>query len=119
LNRTLPIFPKETKDFDELLVEGRKKLKDLDLESSETSKSEKSIRAEAFLKHLTGLPQGAPTSPLLSISILDKFLTQKPSVAYADDQVFFDDSDFTLKEEVYKGIMIHPDKSHWIKREGK
>lgn len=66
-----------------------------------------------------GLPQGAPTSPLLSILILKDFLTQVPSVSYADDPIFYDDKEFSLWENPHQGIEISPSKSMWVKFNGK
>jgi len=66
----------------------------------------------------TGVPQGAPTSPFLSILTLKDFLTQVPSVSYADDPIFYSDEDFEIKEDIYNGIELNREKSSWIKRDG-
>lgn len=58
-----------------------------------------------------GVPQGSPTSPLLSIITLRKYLEQVPSVSFADDPVHYNDEDFTLEDDGYYGIFIHPEKS--------
>lgn len=65
-----------------------------------------------------GVPQGAPTSPFLSILILNKFLSQQESISYADDPVFFGDTSFKIYDSPHEGITIHPEKSGWVKREG-
>jgi len=65
-----------------------------------------------------GFPQGAPSSPLLSILALKDFLSQQPSVSYADDPIFYSDKDFTIKDYPMDGIVINEEKSGWIKREG-
>jgi hypothetical protein len=65
-----------------------------------------------------GTPQGAPTSPILSISILGDFLTQRNSISYADDPIFYDDEDFVIKDNPEKGINLHEKKCKWIKRDG-
>jgi len=59
----------------------------------------------------TGVPQGAPTSPFLSIITLKKFLSQQRSVSYADDPVFFGDEEFSIRDFPEEGIKIHPEKS--------
>lgn len=66
----------------------------------------------------TGVPQGAPTSPFLSILTLKNFLSQQRSVSYADDPVFFGDKDFHIRDSPDEGIVIHPEKSGWVKRDG-
>ena len=66
-----------------------------------------------------GVPQGAPTSPLLSIMSLRHFLQQVPSVSYADDPIFYSDEDFKIRGMKKYGIVIHPEKSGWVKKEGK
>lgn len=65
-----------------------------------------------------GVPQGAPTSPILSILILDQFLQQQPSVSYADDPIFFGDKPFTITDDPEKGIEISKEKSGWVRWEG-
>jgi len=65
-----------------------------------------------------GVPQGLPTSPLLSIITLKNFLTQVRSVSYADDPIFYDDKDFSITDEPDNGIVINKDKSGWVKRNG-
>jgi hypothetical protein len=67
--------------------------------------------------HFVGVPQGAPTSPLTSILTLKDFLTQKPSISYADDPIFYDKDDFNIKGDSNKGIIIHEQKSRFIKRD--
>jgi len=59
----------------------------------------------------TGVPQGAPTSPFLSIIALKPFLLQQRSVSYADDPIFFGDEYFEIKDFPKGGIVLHPDKS--------
>jgi len=61
--------------------------------------------------YIEGLPQGLGTSPLLAISALNDFLTQQPSVSYADDPIFYGNKDFKIKENSAIGIEMHPDKS--------
>ena len=66
-----------------------------------------------------GLPQGAPTSPILSMIILKEFLQQQESLSYADDAVFFGDKEFTVKDDPNKGIILNLEKSGWVKYDGK
>jgi len=68
-----------------------------------------------------GFPQGSPLSPLASIipRPFREFLAQKPSVSYADDPVFFDNKPFHIIDNPREGIVLHPDKSKWIKIKGK
>jgi hypothetical protein len=68
--------------------------------------------------HFVGVPQGAPTSPLTSILTLREFLTQVPSISYADDPIFYNENDFSVKGDPNKGIHIHEGKSRFIKRGG-
>jgi len=58
-----------------------------------------------------GVPQGLPTSPLLSLTTLKNFLTQVSSVSYADDPIFYGDKDFTITDEPDNGIVLNQDKS--------
>lgn len=44
-----------------------------------------------------GMPQGFPTSPFMSMLSLRSFLTQQTSISYADDPVFFGDTEFKIK----------------------
>jgi len=76
------------------------------------------IPASKYFKSRTGVPQGAPTSPFLSILILKKFLTQQQSVSYADDPIFFGEEEFKIYDYPDEGIKIHPEKSGWVKRNG-
>lgn len=66
-----------------------------------------------------GVPQGSPISPLISIVTLRRYLTQVPSVSFADDPVHYSDKDFKIENVESFGIFMHPDKSSWIKRDGR
>jgi len=66
-----------------------------------------------------GIPQGLATSPSLSILTLKNFLTQVPSVSYADDPIFYSNKSFTIKDEPEHGIILNPTKSGWVKKDGK
>lgn len=69
--------------------------------------------------YIEGLPQGLGTSPLLAISALNEFLSQQPSVSYADDPIFYGDKDFKIKDNPGIGLEMHPEKSAWVKRDGR
>lgn len=73
-----------------------------------------------------GLPQGSPTSPLLSIlSISRSKLGSYPHVMYADDGILFDVDPLSLpdvtelSDEKY-GVLIHPspEKTYWARKWG-
>jgi len=67
---------------------------------------------------MEGVPQGLPTSPITSILTLKEFLTQVPSVSYADDPIFYNDKEFVIKEDLNKGIKLNKSKSGWVRRNG-
>lgn len=69
-------------------------------------------------KQFNGVAQGAPTSPLLAILTLKDFLSQVPSVSYADDPIFYSDKPISIKDEPNNGIYISWEKSHLIKEKG-
>jgi hypothetical protein len=66
-----------------------------------------------------GVPQGAPSSPLLAILPLRNFLLQQWSISYADDPIFYGDKPFEIKDQPEIGINLHPEKSSWVKWDGK
>lgn len=63
------------------------------------------------LENYMGVAQGSPTSPLLSILCLRKFLTQAKSVSYADDPLFYGDEDFQIEDFKHLGLEIAQEKS--------
>jgi len=65
-----------------------------------------------------GFPQGSPISPFLSILAIKEYLTQQNSTNYADDQVFFGQSDFRVKDNPEYGIIHSEEKCKWVMREG-
>lgn len=74
-----------------------------------------------------GVPQGAPTSPLLATLALQDTLfnihNKFKTIMYADDGLIHGDdvmvSDLMEKEEwKQSGIEIHPEKSHQVKKDG-
>jgi len=66
-----------------------------------------------------GFPQGSPISPFLSILAIKEYLSQQDSTNYADDQVFFGNKDFVIKDNPEYGIIHSPEKCSWIMRNGK
>lgn len=66
-----------------------------------------------------GFPQGSPISPFLSILAIKDYLSQQDSTNYADDQVFFGNKVFLVKDNPEHGIIHSEEKCSWIMREGK
>jgi len=66
------------------------------------------------------LPQGAPTSPLLTIFGLNEFVQQcEEAVFYADDGIFLSNSPIVIKDDPANGIFLHPQKSKYVVFDGK
>lgn len=72
-----------------------------------------------------GFPQGLSLSPYLSILGLKPYLEQKDNphppekvINYADDQIFFGNKKFEVKEDVPNGIYHKKEKCGWIKYGG-
>jgi len=67
-----------------------------------------------------GLPQGAPTSPILTILGLDDWISRagEERVFYADDGIIFANEEINIKSDKYAGIIIHEGKSGYVKRDG-
>lgn len=63
-----------------------------------------------YLRPPHGVPQGAPTSPVLATLTLQDYLEQIPCVNYADDQIFYSDKDFTIKDNPEMGVIHAPEK---------
>lgn len=61
----------------------------------------------------SGVPQGLPMSPFLSILGLREYLSQQDCVNYADDQVH----PFEIKDLPERGIVHALEKCGWIKYE--
>lgn len=73
----------------------------------------------------TGVPQGAPTSPLLSLLVLKDTvnLACEMTKMYADDGLWATDNNSWLPPPPTRwkdltGVEIHPEKSGWVKRNG-
>ena len=67
----------------------------------------------------SGVPQGLPISPFLSILGLKDYLSQQEVVNYADDQVFFGNEAFEIKDFPDQGIVHNEEKCGWVKYDGK
>lgn len=86
---------------------------------------EKGLLTEYFLgfanRHAQtpgGVPQGSPLSPFLAILAIREYLEQQSHVNYADDQIFYGDKTFTIRDFPAMGILHNNDKSGWIKKDG-
>jgi len=66
-----------------------------------------------------GVPQGSPLSPFLAILAIREYLSQQKHVNYADDQIFYGDETFTIRDFREKGIIHNEEKSGWIKKNGR
>jgi hypothetical protein len=67
-----------------------------------------------------GVPQGMPLSPLLATLPLRRhYLQQRVHVNYADDQVFFGNEPFEIKDNKEIGIIHAEEKCKWVKYNGK
>lgn len=127
LNCRLPVLPKEILLEEKYTInDGPKEMRLILEEEYDFKKSQLdwfNIAPDGGVRVLQtpiGVPQGAPTSPLLAILILVKsFLVQEQSISYADDPIFYSNSDFEIKDEPIMGIRLHEGKSAWVKREGK
>lgn len=116
INCATPILPKK-----ELLDETDTRSKVVAVNSFYGSKQifkHRNFNTKIGLGACWGVPQGSPLSPLISILGLTTFLSQKFSISYADDPIFGDNEDFEIHGEEYEGIILHPDKSGWIRRGG-
>jgi hypothetical protein len=69
--------------------------------------------------HSEAVPQGAAISPTLSNLGMVNFLQQKAHIAYVDDAFFYSNAPFKIYDQPENGIVIHPEKSGWVKRAGK
>jgi len=68
-----------------------------------------------------GVPQGSPISPFLSILAVKDYLSQQNSINYADDQVFFGNKEFSVRDNPEIGLVHSPDasKCKWVMKDGK
>jgi hypothetical protein len=57
-----------------------------------------------------GFPQGMPLSPFLSILALKDYLSQAENVNYADDQIFFSNTELRVMDYKNQGIIHSPEK---------
>lgn len=65
-----------------------------------------------------GFPQGMNLSPFLSILGLKEYLKAADHVNYADDQLFFGEKVFKVRETPKDGIKHASEKCKWIKQKG-
>jgi len=65
-----------------------------------------------------GVPQGSNLGPLLALLPMREFLCQMSSVSYADDGLFYSDEPFEIYDMPQLGIVLHPEKSGWVKSDG-
>jgi len=102
------------------MVEGRMKQYKSDLKINNIMDPNKPMfinKGEAHLKYLNyglipgGFPQGMPMSPFLSILALEKYLSQQDSTSYADDPLFYSNTDFKVVDESENGVINSPEKS--------
>lgn len=67
-----------------------------------------------------GLPQGVPTSPLLTILVLREFVDQcEESKFYADDGIYMSNEPIKLKEFPDHGIVLNEKKSGYVVYNGR
>jgi len=84
-------------------------------------------RPLSYMYRVRGVPQGAPTSPTLSLLGLHDSILDRPginTIMYADDGLYYGDLSNTPLITPNSGIVsanirFHPDKSEWIKKDGK
>ncbi len=120
LNSSAPTLPRKLKlDESNALLKQR-----LEPMGSAISAGEESERK--------GVPQGAPTSPLLATMVLkDSIMNAWNSVMYADDGLIYGKKatagaaplpvtlDALLKRDMGdSGVQVHPEKSSWVRKDG-
>lgn len=81
-------------------------------------------KPQRFFDYFDGVPQGSPTSPLLSLLALTDTVMKWVKVVrmYADDGMMAAMTLFSppkADEFAAEGITFHPDKSGWVKYDGK
>jgi len=79
--------------------------------AEESFKKDKSFYVPLYWKGRFGVPQGAPTSPFLSMLTLKEFLQQQPSISYADDPIFYNDRPFVIDFNEERGILEAENKA--------
>jgi retron-type reverse transcriptase len=110
-------------DIVEYLVETKSKLLSANLSAQTTNYlveilSRKGVSIDEYLpqknkmdKQPGGVPQGSPLSPFLAILAIRPYLSQQKCVNYADDQIFYSDEYFEIKDDPANGIIHNQDKS--------
>jgi uncharacterized protein YbcI len=66
-----------------------------------------------------GVPQGSPLSPFLAILAIRDYLKQQKNVNYADDQIFYGNETFQIRDFPEMGVVHNMEKSGWIRKNGK
>lgn len=69
------------------------------------------------LPNSSGLPQGGGISPTLSVQVLAPLFKRNDAIMYADDGVIFGDPQLESQEYIEAGIVFHPDKSRYVKKD--
>lgn len=85
-----------------------------------------SIKPTKTPGQFNGVPQGLPTSPILSITTLHRWLSEKKDnlgrklkhLFYADDGIFFSNIPFSVRGSPEEGIRLNEEKSQWVKSAG-
>jgi len=82
-------------------------------------------RPLSYQYRVRGVPQGAPTSPVLSTLALEDSILNRPGlpcVMYADDGLYYGDIDVPVitpnSAMVTNNIKFNLDKSGWVKKDG-
>jgi retron-type reverse transcriptase len=58
-----------------------------------------------------GVPQGSPLSPFLAILAIRDYLKQQKNVNYADDQIFYGNETFQIRDFPEMGVVHNMEKS--------
>lgn len=66
----------------------------------------------------TGLPQGGGISPTLSVQVLDPIFRKNDAIMYADDGIIFGKPVLESPDYEAAGIVFHPEKSQYVKKNG-
>lgn len=127
LFQAIPKFPKkkllDESKFDNFLIKGNVP-RGMQIDYNDLSSSSIHLNGQKHLEDLNhglvpgGVPQGMSMSPFLSILVLKDYLNQEISVNYADDQIFFANKFFEIKDQPEFGVVQNNEKSKWVKING-
>jgi retron-type reverse transcriptase len=95
INQSYPSLPKE-KLMDETLAI-KKAIFKIFKHNELKTEIQQIFQKDSVPARFAGVPQGSGLGPILSILLLKEFLSQRESVSYADDGLFFSDEEFTIK----------------------